>query len=712
MPAINDLCQDSESFEKGLASVESSMEKGRWKKAAESLAELLAANERADYVYAEKLRILRGMEQIALYQTVDYPTADDVLAGKVHKYDAAKGKIDVLFVAADLSDFEHEEISMLLPVYFTGPYRIEISGSRYPFSNPLAVSIDWGTPNQWWVGFGNQTSRPYMSRAVIGEDRNEVVERSDDRNMLPNKPFEVSVEVKKTKVIAKANRKSLLSAKRKNVEYGMFSLYGLTEYEHKDLEIHIKGEINPQWIGGKIRAAAALQLDEFLVSYVPEQALPSWLFEISDRALGGAGSEGGGERPYPGLAMSTQGAAFYSRMEGGLYTGSPILADQLEQIDDAFANPEIGLHATAADCLRMYVYLTHGMVEEALEPGARMVAAAPDHFSWVTQYAHTLMRKRDYSQARKVLQQARLQWPNSVTVFEALVNVEIQAHEFGAAAALVEKARVSRAFDREEGAVLQVMLQKAIEGPMWPNFFRHESAHYIVESETSKRRCAEIAALLESTYENFESPLYSIPGLTQDKFRVFLFSGEASYRRYMDSKLELEYESDRGVYHHFLQQIVVWDGRHPDEVYLSIIHEGFHQYLEVANHAPPLWFLEGLAGNLVGAAVVDGIWTGVKRRPKSVRYLLESDMLSLDRFVHIPNRHFMVEQRTRNYAQAWALLDFLRNSTPEDQAIYDSLFLGFRNSPSRVRVLRDVFAFVDMDALQKRFMDYLRNYDN
>lgn len=269
--------QDSAAFEKGLASVERAMDKGHWGKASSALTGLLEEHEEQPYVFLEKQRILQDMERIALFLKYESPSADDVLAGKVKKYDADKGKIEVVFSGADLSDFNASGNSFTLPVIFTGAYSIEMEGDIYPTSQSISVVTGWGGERCYYAHMGDEGHLPTI--AWDNGDRNsEFLDTSAKQPMKLNMPFQFLVEVKSNKVLVKANKKKLMEAKRPKGDYGRFGFYGTSDYERESMRITLKGEVEPSWIAGKIDEFMEERRKEFEGTYVAEDHLPAWLF--------------------------------------------------------------------------------------------------------------------------------------------------------------------------------------------------------------------------------------------------------------------------------------------------------------------------------------------------------------------------------------------------------------------------------------------------
>jgi hypothetical protein len=164
----------------------------------------------------------------------------------------------------------------------------------------------------------------------------------------------LSVEVKDTKVVAKANRKTLFNHKRKDAEFGILTIFGLDGSRRKGLVVRIKGEIDPYWLA---------------------EHLPAWLLEVSEKALSNSPvAIGRPYRNYPGLEMSTEAADFFDAYDSSEGSVVAKLDDRFLQIEAA--EKDLGLSLAATECLRMLLLEAHGRNDEAAQAGARMLAAA------------------------------------------------------------------------------------------------------------------------------------------------------------------------------------------------------------------------------------------------------------------------------------------------------------------------------------------------
>ena len=718
------VAQDQDNFDKALKSVEAKMDRGQWQKASDGLLKLLQENERAEYVYLDKPRILQDMERIALFLNYEAPSADDVVVGKVKKYDAIKGKIEVVFSGTDLRSFEYSRGSYAFPPRFTGSYSIEMKGEHYPTSESLSLFIGWATDHPWAVSFGDTGHKPTIAW-LKGDRQTEFLETSEKQPIKPGKPFVVLLDVKKSKVTVKAGGKKLMSYKRPKDDYGIFYFMGMTDYELESMELTIKGEVEPSWIAGMIDEVMQDKRSEFEQHYSAEKELPAWLFEevsateAADKSEEGSsslrGRTGSGSKPksgvveesfrlYPGEGLRGSEMEVFNDLREGIYDREAEVDEIALRID--LAEEEDELPMLAANFLRAELYASHGNIEDATAAARRIVKECPEHQPSVIQLAQLLGRMRKFEEARIILSQAQNSWPQSGKVVEAMVDNEILDLHLEKAQQLVRQA-IGKGILGSEGKKMQEQIDKAVSGPHWPKTYRFQSKHYDIQSDISEDLCKEASRLLESAYRSYSVHLSRIKGLEKEKFRVYLFSGEASYTRYAEDSFGTSRENTAGLYSPYLKQLLIWNVPQREMMFRTIVHEGFHQYLDMVAPGTPRWFNEGMAEYMELYETVNGKFTEGQSNQYHLELLMDVHM-PLENFLKMPTYAFYQGHVSLHYAQGWAFVHFLRNSGREEKKIFDTLFQGFKDSPSTSQVMELAFADVDLDDLEERFLAHIK----
>lgn len=720
------LAQDQESFARDLKSMESKMDRGQWEKASNALLDLLNENERADYVYLEKRRILQDMERIALFLKHAPPSADDVVKGHVKKYDPIKGKIEVTFYGEDLSFFEVRGSNHFFPPLFTGAYSIEMKGEDYPSNNPLSLYIGWGTENAWAVSLGDKGHKPTITW-IKDENHSEFLETSEKQPMKAGNPFHLLLDVKNNKVTVKADGKKLMSYKRPKGDYGMFLFRGMLDYELETLEITIKGEVEPSWIAGLIDEVMQDKRSEFERDYDAEKELPAWLFEEATletaateptEAAGGTSLRARTGRNtkkkvteeetfllYPGDRLNGSEMDFFNGFREEIYDRDAVVEEIAPRIDEAVADED--LPSAAADFLRVELFGIHGNVEAALVAAKRMAKVNPEHQPSVLLHARLLGRMRDFETARQVLNAAQERWPASGKVVEVMVDNEILDLHLKEAQQIV-RAALAKDILGSEGEKMQEQIDKAVSGPHWAKTYSFQSKHYDIQSDISEEICKEASHLLESAYRSYSVHFSRIQGLEKSKFRVYLFSGEASYMRYAEDSFGSSRENTYGLYSPYLKQLLIWNVPQRETMFRTIVHEGFHQYLDMVAPGTPRWFNEGMAENMELYETVNGKFTEGQSNMDHLELLMQARM-PLEHFLRMPTSAFYRGNVSLHYAQGWAFVHFLRNSGREELKIFDALFHGFEKSPSTSQVMASAFEGVDMKDLEARFVKHIED---
>lgn len=216
---------------------------------------------------------------------------------------------------------------------------------------------------------------------------------------------------------------------------------------------------------------------------------------------------------------------------------------------------------------------------------------------------------------------------------------------------------------------------------------------------------------MESAYTSYSVHLKRIRGLEKNKFRVFLFSGEASYQRYAADSLGSEAENSAGLFSPWLKQLLIWNVPQREMMFRTIVHEGFHQYLDLVAPEAPRWFNEGMAEYMELYETIDGRFVEGQVNHDHIALLKERGVMPLGDFLSMPTAFYYQGDVGRNYAQGWAVMHFLRNGGNDKEKMFQELFEGFSESPSIRRVIDEVFADVDMEQFEQEFLDHLNGLE-
>jgi hypothetical protein len=254
---------------------------------------------------------------------------------------------------------------------------------------------------------------------------------------------------------------------------------------------------------------------------------------------------------------------------------------------------------------------------------------------------------------------------------------------------------------------LDRLLVKALNGPSWRKTYEHESRHYHVYSNIDVDSCREAARVLEDAHQGYRLHLERArpPGF---KYRVYLFSGEAGYLDYIHDLQGSRPHSTLGVYIPLLKQLLIWN--HPDRnvMMTTVRHEGFHQYLDSLVDDAPVWFNEGMAEYYEIVGRDGGKWVEGAIHEDHLRLLAapSSQPMPVARLIAAPTAEFY-DRAPLTYAQAWALVHFLRHGPREYRAVFDRLFDALLAGDSAQEAVDAAVRGVDMQALQADFDAYV-----
>lgn len=265
--------------------------------------------------------------------------------------------------------------------------------------------------------------------------------------------------------------------------------------------------------------------------------------------------------------------------------------------------------------------------------------------------------------------------PGDADAWIGLVMSQLLAGDVAAAQASCDRALAS-GIDGEALDELPRMLAKARTGPGFARAFVHESANYVVKSDIDRETCAAAARMLEESYRSYRQRLAPVPGVERRKFQVFLFGGEAGYLDYAADVLGDEPDNTAGVYSPLLKQLLIWNLPDRAEMFATVRHEGFHQYLDRLVAEPPIWFNEGMAEYYELADLVGGEWKEGQVHAGHVALLRArpGDWLPLARFFALGYEEFYGERAPLHYAQAWLVVHHLRHGPKESRARFDALW--------------------------------------
>lgn len=148
----------------------------------------------------------------------------------------------------------------------------------------------------------------------------------------------------------------------------------------------------------------------------------------------------------------------------------------------------------------------------------------------------------------------------------------------------------------------------------------------------------------------------------------------------------------------------------------TLLHETFHQWLDLYVDDSPRWFDEGLAeyfgiSELTRTELRYGLVPQYQpSRLSNIRQAFSGDYmrppLPLARFLTQDQRTFMGPQSTVNYAQAWSFVHYL-GASPGGQRLLRDYFNALREGADVHAAYERVFAGLDLDAMEKEWRQHV-----
>ncbi|TAH36805.1 MAG: DUF1570 domain-containing protein [Planctomycetota bacterium] len=677
-------------FRAGLEEVHTLMERERYADAHERLMLLLAAHTDQPYARAQRAEIEEDLRRILFWQEYEPPKAQDLVSGKLLKYDERQGDFQIRYGPEQLDDFLSEGDVMVHPVAFTGYYRVEIELTSYP-AVPPAFFLDLGNASTYALSFGRESDSRGYYRAQLSSVSGQVNRLLDEQESVPieaGKPCRLEIRVGDGLITGHANGKRILQGARTG-EHGRFGFSAFARGELRRIEI--EGQVSPTWMQNLRDAALQEARLEFDRDFQPERHLPAWLLVAS-------GSEAPGEAAgvlLPGSDQSDPGTAWRAvlhMLEEGAREAALSYLQTLSAQD---------LRPVLRDLLLARVYRDLGKPALALQCCRRVCQADPSFLETRLMEAALLWELDQPDEARGRMESAARDFPASVEAATAHVAALLRAGRMDEARRFVDAAggdpqRAAAVLD------LQRMLAHTDKGPAWTKPYRHQTKHYLVSSDIDLNLCREAGKVLEDSYLAFTRHLRPVPDADQRRFRAYLFSGQDGYLRYSRDALGGAHGGSAGLYSPVFKQLLIWNLPDRDAMFRTIRHEAFHQYLDRLAPDAPIWLNEGLAEYYEIADYVDGQWREGQVHFAYRERLLGSPMLELQHFVALDRGSFYapadVEQ---NYAQAWGFVHFLRHGGKAQQQLFDRLFDSLvAGSPARGAVQAQ-FAGTDFARMQK-----------
>ncbi len=700
---------DAEAFAIAIDRIYESCRKESFASAERSLESLLKKHARGPYALARRLELEDLAERIAYGASCQAPEIDDVLSGKVEKWDPVSGDLKVRYTTATDGDLASEQGGWRrLPAAVAGSFWLEVEGRDYPSRSGVVPRMMFGggacprskRPQSWLVVFGTPqedlgSRTGWVPARVVhfDGDREKVLDEEDKIPISAGKPFTLQLKVTKNRITAGINGKTVLKARRSP------GTWGLAGFDVKNWEkVTFSGTVEPAWIQDRLDAVAQAQLKAFRKTYERTRFLPKWLFDGIQAAPATRG-----KRPTLPVELDRRLRSPLSRLEARMKRRDlPGALEALEQLEKG------GAPASVLAYFRARLNAGVGLLPESLAQIDACLEDAPAFLEGQLLKAAVLRQLGQDEAAYRTLQDAIEGHPKVPDAYEAAAIAMLYAARPEVAQAVADRA-VASGVSSPTLDLVGRMIVKSRRGPMWNKTFEYKSRNYHVLSDISKQTCVEAASLLEEALVSYRVNLEWVSHEKDRLYPVYLFRGREGFGEYMQEFSALVGkvpDQVAGLYNPLLKQLCIWHLPKRDVMLEVIRHEGFHQYLDRLMPSPPIWFNEGLAVYHEKVEKKRGKLHFGGPHPTYLTFLSKRELVPLKEFLHWSREEFY-GAAPYSYAQAWALMHLLKEGTSEQRALFQALLDEFQ-AQAAVEVIRAHFPEASLPALETELQAHIR----
>jgi len=672
--------EEEQVFEQELARVHKKMEAGDWDVARKRLERALASHSEGPYLLTRLGGVELSLKRCVFWSERPEQDVPALFKGELISHKASSGKLHLRYEEDKPHDFVMSGLSLTHAIEFSGPYSITIDDNVTPSllvctTSAGSVQVSYG--RVFNLGVGNPAHKKPIQRWVeitrtYTDERGMPKRESKRKEYTSSRKTKQSVfeiKVTGTQVKASFNGKSLLSVKKPKDAWGKILIpaggpHGVIDIEG-DASEWLKRQRDRTFQAEWKRFEAGWKLEDHLPPELAAKLASAVPTEVNVAERGKEPSELGADQ------VLIWNAAVEAWNDGN-YEIVLVEAEKLLALE-----PDVG----EARFLAAQALLAERRVEEAIGGLADCVERHPSYREAVSLFAQLLLRTGRFEEARTAISRG-----------------------VGAGVPAAELQSVS------------ITAEKAIHGPPWKTKHAFDSRHYRVASDLSRETCRAVALELEGSFRYISRRLGEGQHEPERMFQVFVFAGKASYLDYVEDVFGGRGDSTQGMYSPFLKQLLVLDSEPRESLMHTVRHEGFHQYLDSLLDEPPIWFNEGLAEYFAAAHAPTGEWREGRLLPERLAVLTgdparpfvkAEELQSLRTFLHTSQVRFMTKAR-RNYAQAWALVHYLRHSTRQNRAIFDRLFAELLAGTENREAIDRAFDGVDLKQMDTAFASYVQ----
>lgn len=715
-------------FLAGLAAIEAEVASRTCPNSRASLTALLAAHESRAYVRVHAPRVVEALQLSAFWSTHESPDPRQLVSGEFLSFDPSGRSLRLRYTPTTKADFVRLESSSaeragdlvlgqssatyLHPLVFAGPYTIEIRNAHYPqpgiVEAPLpAIFVGFEDGDGYVCSFGLALTtgpRRYSAAARLLRTKDgkvEVLDSLDPGPAVAGKRADFRVRVERNSISVSYDGKKFLSASKPDGVFGQIAIKGLFDCE----EIILSGQTEPSWILGLVDKAIDRQWTAFAAKWDTERELPAWLATKACGAFEPPSLEAWGVPGPTSPAQSTSLAAAKELFATKQWTEGVAFA---EKLDTATTTEEFRRWLAALFLARAEAP-ERSLPERALRECGRVCELQPGFRPARILHAELAGRLGRTEEALAELR-ALIEQDAADSVAPALLGRWLLRKGRHAELALLVRLTAESGRYSSEMHVVNTALSKVQRGPTWSTRHEHVSKNYRVVSDINRATCIQIADRLETALANVQRRMGSPKTARSAPYLVYVFSGQASYQRYVASTMFTSGENTAGMYSPVLKQLVLWNVPDRDDLLRTARHEGFHQYFDSVADDPPLWLNEGLAEYFADADYTKAGAAEIQLNRKALGALRDRprELAPLRSLLAMVDRStFYAGDVSLNYAEAWAFVHFLQNSTPENQKLFADLIERLQSGSSARDALNAAFPEAEVARLAGEFARYL-----
>ncbi|HDQ15247.1 MAG TPA: hypothetical protein ENN41_10595 [Sediminispirochaeta sp.] len=255
--------------------------------------------------------------------------------------------------------------------------------------------------------------------------------------------------------------------------------------------------------------------------------------------------------------------------------------------------------------------------------------------------------------------------------------------------------------------------------------FVAEGEHYSVTSTVSETFSADVLEFMEAFYGLYRSYMHFDPTERKTSMRVQIFGKKSEFDAYLrdvlgesrDSFVFLQYQDPKK------SRLVGYRGESEEQLWKSLIHHGYVQYIKTFIPGPPLWMQKGFAVYFENCRY-DWDRGEVVFRPnygwvQSLRDKLDRDPSISDRELFIPVEQLLtidqagaLDNLGAFYSQSWALIHFLLHSEQKsyNRLLWDSISAlspQAEQDENERRIISRAFEWVNKEQLLEDFLAHV-----